>query len=156
MVISLPQWHAFMKPPRHIKLKPFTYSFDALQFNKFTFSGCSGKKKKIEKSIYEKISKLIGNFVCRYEHIPRYVMWFGSFCISLWFVPFVNTHTLHYSSTFSHSIKPSDSGAKLPSLLQINIRAAKFCITSFQFSGVFNKTVDVNGRRSSWVNLNTY
>lgn len=36
ILISLHQWHAFMKPPRHMKCKPFIYSFDSMQFNKFT------------------------------------------------------------------------------------------------------------------------
>lgn len=43
-----------MKPPRHIKLKLFTYSFDALQFNKFMFSGGGVKKKKKEKKHLQK------------------------------------------------------------------------------------------------------
>lgn len=54
-----------MKPPRQIKLKAFTYLFDALQFIKFTFSSSGGKKKTLEeRDLYE--------LAILYENISRY------------------------------------------------------------------------------------
>lgn len=84
---------------------------------------------------------------------------FGSFVVPrALFSLLTHTHTLPTTNPlFSHSDKSSgstESDAEPLSLLQINTRA--MTIQTSQFSGVFNKTEDVNGRSSSWINLNAY
>ena len=96
-----------MKPPRQIKLKAFTYLFDALQFIKFTFSSSGGKEKK--------------------KHWKKELQMNCQFCMKIYslFLWFVSTHTFSEShsllTTLSSPVtqgQSSQASSKLTSELQ--------------------------------------